>query len=59
MDTARRIAALGIFVSADFTKAYGLVYETKPHRPPVTGWPLRVPYDTRLLNEQADRPQPD
>jgi hypothetical protein len=33
---------------ADLLTAFQKVYDTKPHRPPVTGWPLRSPYNERL-----------
>jgi hypothetical protein len=36
------------FNGADFLTADHLVYETKPHRPPLTGWPLRSPYKERI-----------
>ena len=32
---------------ADFRKAYHRIYDTKPHRPPATGWPLQTPYRER------------
>ena len=39
------------FKKADFRIAYRRVYETEPHRPPATGWPLRGPYRDRVRTE--------
>lgn len=35
----------------DFAKAFGRVYETKRGKPPVSGWPLREPYQIRLAQK--------
>ena len=39
------------FKKADFRIAYRRVYETEPHRPLATGWPLRSPYRDRVRME--------
>jgi hypothetical protein len=52
---ARRAGALGEFTYKDFVAAYGMVYETKPHRPPATGWPLRSPYKERPKKSAKSR----
>jgi hypothetical protein len=42
---------LGEFKKADLLSAFRLVYATKAHRPPITGWPLRSPYSERAHEE--------
>jgi hypothetical protein len=45
---ARTLSAqLGEFQKADLLAAYRKVYATEPHRPPATGWRLRIPYSER------------
>lgn len=44
---ARGERSLGGFRVKDFLAAFQLVYETKPHSPPATGWPLRSLYKER------------
>jgi hypothetical protein len=46
-DEACGDSEIGGFKKADFQIAYRLVYDTKRHRPPVTGWPLKSPYKER------------
>jgi hypothetical protein len=41
------------FKKADLRTAYGRVYDTKPHRPPATGWPLRSPYRERWQDKYS------
>jgi hypothetical protein len=43
----------GSFKKKDFRAAYQEVYETEPHRPPATGWPLRSPYKERDEAEKS------
>jgi hypothetical protein len=52
-EEARRDPVLGTFRKAQFLEAFGSVYETQPHRPPATGWPLCSPY-----KERHDREKP-
>jgi hypothetical protein len=44
---ARGETSLGTFRRRQFEGAFRRVYQTAPHRPPVTGWPLREPYSDR------------
>ena len=44
---ALRDSDLGMFTRAKFLAAYGLVYQSRPHRPPATGWLMREPYKSR------------
>jgi hypothetical protein len=43
-ETALKDIHVGPFEKINFLAEYQLVYQTKPHRPPATGWPLRSPY---------------
>jgi hypothetical protein len=44
----RALKAGHAFTIGEFTSAFGAVYKTKKHRPPVTGWPLRKEFEGRL-----------
>jgi hypothetical protein len=48
---ARNDVGVGPFKKKNFLSAFQLVYKTKPHRPPATGWPLRSPYKERDESE--------
>jgi hypothetical protein len=52
-DVARKDSRVGPFKKKDFLAAYQAVYETKPHRPPATGWPLRSPYREHAEAEKS------
>ncbi len=49
---AQHDKSLGTFRREQFEGAYGRVYKSKAHRPPITGWPLRSPYVERWAKEQ-------
>jgi hypothetical protein len=46
-DAARNDSSVGTMKRKDLLAAFQRVYETKPNRPPATGWPLRSPYKER------------
>jgi hypothetical protein len=50
---AGRDISLGGFKKRDFLTAYRRVYETSPHHPPATGWPLRTPYKERMAQGKS------
>jgi len=43
------------FRKADLLTAFQKVYDTKPHRPPASRWPLRSPYRERLEHESLGK----
>jgi hypothetical protein len=47
--------SLGTFTHKEFEEAYGRVYQSEAHRPPVTGWPLCEPYAARWRKEQQKK----
>jgi hypothetical protein len=38
------------FTTREFRNAFRKIYDTKAHHPPVSGWPLRQPFKSRLEN---------
>jgi hypothetical protein len=46
------INSAGEFKKEDFTTAYQRVYDTKRGSPPLTGWPLKEPYKTFLMQRK-------
>jgi hypothetical protein len=54
-DLARKDSSLGSCKKKDLLAAYQDVYETEPHRPPASGWPLRSPYKERDEAEKSSK----
>jgi hypothetical protein len=48
---------LGDFAKAELQAAFQRVYDTKPHRPRATGWPLRSPYRERWQDTVKRKPR--
>jgi hypothetical protein len=52
LSAARRDPELKTFTYKAFLAAYHAVYQTKSHRGPAEGWPLREPFLSRINNGQ-------
>ena len=54
-EEALRDNTLGSFKKVDLRMAHRRVYQTKNHRPPVTGWPLQSKYQKRAEKSRQQK----